>query len=76
VADTLLIDPDRVYTEGAVALALDLPLATLARARREGRLRFSRQGRRVLYLGKWLLTWLEDDCKGRAMPNEAAPNRY
>jgi len=61
VADTLQIDPHCVYTEGAVALALDLPLATLARARRERRLQFSRQGKRVLYLGKWLLAWLESD---------------
>jgi hypothetical protein len=54
----LPIDPDTVYTEGSVSLALDLPLATLARARREGRLRYSRQGQRILILGQWLLDWL------------------
>ena len=59
--ETLPISPDTVYTEGAVALALDLPTATLRRARREGRLRFTRQGPRVLILGRWLLDWLTAD---------------
>jgi hypothetical protein len=60
--DTLPIHPDTVYTEGAVALALDLPTATLRRARREGRLRYTRQGQRVLILGRWLLDWLDSDA--------------
>lgn len=55
------IDPAAVYDDSAVVLALDLPSATLARARREGRLRYTRQGRRVLYLGQWLLDWLTAD---------------
>jgi hypothetical protein len=55
------IDPGALYDDGAVVLALDVPSATLARARREGRLRYTRQGRRVLYLGKWLLDWLTAD---------------
>ena len=55
------IDPGAVYDDGAVVLALDIPSATLARARREGRLRYTRQGRRVLYLGQWLLDWLSAD---------------
>jgi hypothetical protein len=70
--DTLPIHPDTVYTEGAVALALDLPTATLRRARREGRLRYSRQGQRVLILGRWLLDWLAAD--GR-QEQEAPPCR-
>jgi hypothetical protein len=61
MANTLHIDPDTIYTEGAVSLALDIPLATLARARRERRLRFTRQGRRVLIRGAWLLAWIEGD---------------
>ena len=55
------IDPGAVYDDGAVVLALDIPSATLVRARREGRLRYTRQGRRVLYLGQWLLDWLSAD---------------
>jgi hypothetical protein len=66
VPPTLCIDPDTIYSEGAVALALDLPLATLARARREGRLRYSRQGQRILIRGAWLLEWLESDSSPAA----------
>jgi hypothetical protein len=55
------IEPGSVYDDGAVLLALGIPTATLARARRDGRLRFSRQGRRALYLGQWLIDWLTGD---------------
>jgi hypothetical protein len=53
--NTLPVNPDTIYTEAAVCLALDVPTATLQRARREGRLRYTRQGQRVLILGRWLL---------------------
>jgi hypothetical protein len=56
------IDPRAVYDDGAVVMALDIPSSVLARARREGRLRYSRQGRRTLYLGQWLLDWIEADA--------------
>jgi hypothetical protein len=52
------IHPERVYDTAALVLALDIPSATLARARREGRLRYSRRGQRVYYLGSWVLSWL------------------
>jgi hypothetical protein len=55
------IDPDAVYDDGAVLTALDIPSATLARARRERRLRYTRRGRRTYYLGQWLLEWLTAD---------------
>lgn len=53
------IDPDAIYHNGDTYLMLGLSSATLARARREHRLRFSRQGRAILYRGQWLLDWLE-----------------
>jgi hypothetical protein len=56
------IDPTAIYDDGAVLMALDIPTATLARARRDGRLRYTRQGRRALYLGQWLLDWLAADA--------------
>jgi hypothetical protein len=65
MTSTLPIHPDTIYTEGSVATALDIPLATLARARRSGRLRHTRQGRRVLLLGRWLLDWLQSDATDR-----------
>jgi hypothetical protein len=62
MTSAIRIEPDAVYDDGAVHLALDIPTATLARARRDGRLRYTRQGRRVLYLGAWLLAWLESSA--------------
>jgi len=61
VIDPIRIDPGAVYDDGTVVLTLDIPSATLARARRDGRLRYTRQGRRVLYMGQWLLDWLAAD---------------
>jgi len=56
------IEPDAIYRDGDVRLILDLPSATLARARREGRLKYSRQGGRLLYRGAWILDWIERDA--------------
>lgn len=64
----LTIDPTGVYDDGTLVLALGLTHATLARARREGRLRYTRKGRRVLYLGRWLLAWLEHADERREVP--------
>ena len=55
----LKIDPDSVYDDGALVMALGIASATLARARRQGALRFRRVGNRPLYLGRWILNWLE-----------------
>ena len=56
------IHPNAVYTDGEIRLALSLTSATLARARRERKLRFTRQGRQFLYRGQWLLDWLESEA--------------
>jgi hypothetical protein len=56
------IDPDGIYHDGQARLLLGLSGAALARARRDGRLRFTRQGKRVLYRGAWLIAWLESDA--------------
>jgi len=61
MATTLSIDPTTIYDEGAVSLALDIPLSTIDRARRTGRLRFARTGRRVFFLGQWLIQWFESE---------------
>jgi hypothetical protein len=53
------IDPDAVYDDGAVVLSLDISSATLVRARRDGALRYRRVGRRAVYLGRWLIEWLD-----------------
>ena len=67
------IDPDGVYSDGDVRLLLGLSSSALSRARREGALRFSRQGNSLLYRGVWLLDWLERDADQRSQGTEV-PN--
>lgn len=62
------IDPNAIYDDGALYLSLGLSPACLTRARRGGLLRFTRQGHRTLYLGRWILDWLE----AAARPREVA----
>ena len=66
------IDPDAVYHDREVRIGLNLSSATLARARRNKTLRFSRQGHSVLYRGQWLIDWLESTAAALAS-GEAAP---
>jgi hypothetical protein len=66
------IDPDAVYDDVLLYAALEVSAATLARARREGRLRYTCQGRRVLYLGAWVLAWLTADAQPSAVVREVA----
>ena len=55
------IAPTALYDGGAVQLSLGISQSALAQARRAGRLRFTRQGNRVLYMGQWLIDWLQAD---------------
>ncbi len=55
------IDPDGWYDDTSIYTALEVSSQTLARARREGRLRHSKKGNRILYLGRWLIDWLTTD---------------
>ena len=66
----LRLDPEAVYREAALVGA-GIPGATIKQARETGRLRFTRQGNRILYLGKWVLAWLESEVEagdGRGVP--------
>lgn len=62
MSNPFLIQPDAVYLDGEVRLALGITSAALSLARRERRLRFSKQGNSILYRGQWLLDWLERDA--------------
>jgi hypothetical protein len=64
------IEPEALYDDGALHVALGLTPAALASARRAGTLRFTRQGKRTLYLGRWILAWLE---AAAVVPQEARP---
>ena len=61
MAKTFSIDPQAIYDDGALVLALGVSHATLARARRFRHLRYTRKGKRVLYRGQWIIDWLEHD---------------
>lgn len=66
----LTIDPNAIYEEGAIALALGITLSALLAARHAGELQFVRRGRRVFITGKNLLAWLEPSS---AYPTTASP---
>lgn len=53
------IEPESLYHDAALVLLLGTTHAALARARRAGVLRHTRQGRRVFYRGAWVLDWLD-----------------
>ncbi len=57
------IDPDGIYDDLALYQALSISTATLARARRDGSLRYTRKGNRTLYLGRWVMDWLTSDAQ-------------
>jgi hypothetical protein len=63
MVEPALIEPQAIYDDGAVLAALGIPSTTLTRARREGRLRHTRKGRRVFYLGQWVLDWIKADVR-------------
>ena len=68
MANTIKIEPDGIYDDGALVLALGITHATLTRARRRGNLRFSRKGKQVLYRGQWIIDWIEggENREGRS----------
>ena len=73
MAPPITFQLDSVYDEGCVALALDLPLVTLAHARRDGALKFVRRGRRVFILGRHILAWLDPESRGRPAMSRQRP---
>ena len=57
------INPQAVYDDGTMRLALGLTESTTTRARRDGKLKYSRKGNRVLYLGQWIIDWIASDVQ-------------
>jgi Helix-turn-helix domain len=70
--DTVEINPLAVYTADQLSAMLDVSDTTLAEARRTGALRSTKKGRRVLYLGEWVLGWLRDDSDREVAESAAA----
>lgn len=63
--EPLLIQPDALFDDGTLCLTMGLPSSTIAAARRNGSLRYARQGKRTLYKGAWILDWLEASSEPR-----------
>lgn len=59
--EPIRIDPDLFYDDGYLVLTVGVTHAALTRARRRGELRFTRRGAKSLYLGRWVLDWLEGE---------------
>ncbi len=57
--EPVMIEPEALYDDGALRQCIGLTPATLAAARRDGTLRHTRKGKRTLYKGEWILSWLE-----------------
>lgn len=51
--------PNALYDAQTLRLTLGVSVAAINRARRDGTLRHCRQGTRILYLGRWVLDWLD-----------------
>ncbi|HEY7428849.1 MAG TPA: hypothetical protein VH682_31755 [Gemmataceae bacterium] len=56
-----VVYPDGIYDDLLLGSVLDLSPQVLANARRMGELRYTRKGKRTLYLGRWVLEWLTAD---------------
>jgi hypothetical protein len=67
--NAVTIQPLAVYSSEHLATLLDVSEATLAEARRSGALRATRKGRRVLYLGEWVIDWLRQAEEPREVAN-------
>lgn len=55
---SVVIEPNAICDDAALYCALGISATTLAKARRNGSLRYTRKGNRILYLGQWILDWL------------------
>ena len=62
------IEPASFYDDVALRRGLGLRYAALKRARKDGQLRYTRRGGRLLYLGRWVLDWLTADGDQASRP--------
>jgi hypothetical protein len=66
------IERSAVYIERSASIVMRVPASTLARARREGAIRYSRRGKSIYYLGEWLIDWLLAGEDGEARTPKSA----
>jgi len=60
---TTEIKPQALYDGAALQADIGLPAAAVRRARKSGKLRYTRQGKKLLYLGQWVLDFLAAESK-------------
>jgi hypothetical protein len=60
--------PNALYSEEALMEILGLGSEPLRRARRSGQLRYSRPSKSPLYLGQWVIDWLQAQSKCEGVP--------
>jgi hypothetical protein len=70
--EPVLIEPEAIYDDGSLRQTLGLTFSTLAASRRTGALRYTRQGKRTLYRGSWILDWLEASATKSDAPRPEA----
>lgn len=63
------IEPAAIYDDDLLFAVLRVTSRTLLAARKANQLRYTRKGQRVLYLGQWVLDWLNDSAVDTAPVN-------
>lgn len=63
------IIPTAVYDDDDLYRMMEVSSTTMSKARVAGQIRYTRKGKRTLYLGRWVLDWLND-----GKPSEDSPS--
>lgn len=66
------IRPRGVYNLRQATRATGMATSTLEREMKKGRIRVARRGGKVVFLGRWLIRWMEDGAEGPAEPGQIA----
>lgn len=60
------INPEAFYDDSNIYGLLGISISAITRSRLDGSLRFTRAGKRVFYLGQWIIDWLtHNEVRGR-----------
>jgi hypothetical protein len=71
MAAAISIDPAGIYDDVALSELLGVSAETLARGRRSRELLYTRKGQRILYLGRWVVAWLEAGARREEVAHAA-----
>jgi hypothetical protein len=72
MTEPVTLDSDAIYDDDALRRVLGLSPSSLATARRNGKLRYTKQGQRTLYRGAWILAWLDSTATLGSIGQEVA----